>query len=237
VNFEFLHIDRAGSRADGNDGGEGALGDNGNTGALGVLLGELSELLGNLSDILGTPVVALRVGDGLSLVTECVVSVGKNTVQLLLEELSNERRGKRQHEGLVDKHIRMKLNTLHEKHITYLVLRRGLLTKSDDGGNADSQVVSTNVVELGLLNQRPDFGLLEVLNLVLVGSSKVGTHAAIVASDDNTTLAGRLGFINTVLGVDTGLLTGLLEDVTVLVLANAANVDNGLLGKHVLKNR
>lgn len=119
--------------------------------------------------------------------------------------------------------------------MTYLVLGGSLLTKSDDGGHADSQVVSTNVVDLGLLDQRPDLGLLEVLNLVLVGGSKVSAHAAVVASDNNTTLAGRLGFINTVLGVDTGLLTGLLEDVTELVLANTADVDNGLLRKHVLR--
>jgi hypothetical protein len=119
--------------------------------------------------------------------------------------------------------------------MTYLVLCRGLLAKSDDSGHADSQVVSTDVVDLGLLNQRPDLGLLEVLNLVLVGSSKVGAHAAVVASDNNTTLTGRLRLINTVLGVDTGLLASLLEDVTVLVLANAANVDNGLLRKQVLQ--
>ena len=96
-------------------------------------------------------------------------------------------------------------------------------------------MVSTDVVDLGLLNQRPDLGLLEVLELVLVGSSKVGTHAAVVTSDDNTTLTSGHSFIDTVLGVDTGLLTGLLEDVTVLVLTNTADVDDGLLGEQVLK--
>ena len=96
-------------------------------------------------------------------------------------------------------------------------------------------MVSTDVVDLGLLNERPDLGLLQVLDLVLVGSSKVGAHAAVVTSDDNTTLTGGLGFIDTVLGVDTGLLTGLLEDVTVLVLTDAADVDNRLLGEEVLR--
>jgi hypothetical protein len=118
--------------------------------------------------------------------------------------------------------------------ITYLVLGGGLLTEGKDGGHTDSQVVTTDVVDLGLLNQRPDLRLLEVLKLVLVGGSKVGAHAAVVAGDDNTTLASGLGLIDTVLGVDTGLLAGLLEDITEFVLTDTTDVDNGLLGEHVL---
>ena len=118
---------------------------------------------------------------------------------------------------------------------TYLVLSGSLLTKGKNGGNTDSQVVATDVVILGLLDQRPDLGLLEVLKLVLVGSSEVGAHAAVVASDDNTTLAGGLGLVDTVLGVDTGLLASLLEDVTVLVLTDTTDVDNGVLREHVLR--
>ena len=118
--------------------------------------------------------------------------------------------------------------------MTCLVLSGSLLTKGDDGGHTDSQVVTTDVVDLGLLNQRPDLGLLEVLNLVLVGSSEVGAHTAVVTSDDNTTLTGRLGLIDTVLGVDTGLLASPLEDLTVLVLTDTTDVDNGLLREHVL---
>jgi hypothetical protein len=117
---------------------------------------------------------------------------------------------------------------------TRLVLSSGLLTKSDDGGHTDSQMVATDIVELCLLNQRPDLRLLQVLDLVLVGSSEVGAHAAVVASDDNTTLTGGLGLINTVLGVDTGLLASLLEDLAVLVLTDTTDVHNGLLREHVL---
>lgn len=118
--------------------------------------------------------------------------------------------------------------------MTYLVLSSSLLTKGNDGGHADSQVVTTDVVELGLLDQRPDLGLLEVLKLVLVGGSEVGAHAAVVASDDNTTLTSGLGLIDAVLGVDTGLLASILEDVTELVLTDTTDVDNGLLREHVL---
>lgn len=118
--------------------------------------------------------------------------------------------------------------------MTYLVLSSSLLTKGNNGGHADSQVVTTDVVELGLLDQRPDLGLLEVLELVLVGGSEVGAHAAVVASDDNTTLTSGLGLIDAVLGVDTGLLASILEDVTELVLTDTTDVDNGLLREHVL---
>jgi hypothetical protein len=95
-------------------------------------------------------------------------------------------------------------------------------------------VVTTDVVELGLLDEGPDVGLLQVLKLVLVGSSEVSAHAAVVAGDDDTALAGGLRLVDTVLGVDTGLLTGLLEDLAVLVIANTANVDDGVVGEQVL---
>lgn len=117
---------------------------------------------------------------------------------------------------------------------TNLVLRGRLLAEGLDSGNTDSQVVATDIVELGLLDNVPDVGLLQVLNLVLVRSSKVGAHAAVVASDNNTALASRLSLIDTVLGVDTGLLASLLQDVAELVLANAADVDDRVVGKHVL---
>lgn len=119
--------------------------------------------------------------------------------------------------------------------ITNLVLRGSLLAEGLDGGDTDSQVVATDVVELSLLDKGPDLGLLQVLNLVLVGSSEVSAHAAVVASDNDTALASGLSLVHTVLGVDTGLLAGLLQDVTELVLANAANVDDRVLGEHVLE--
>lgn len=93
---------------------------------------------------------------------------------------------------------------------------------------------TTDVVELGLLNERPDVRLLQVLDLVLVGGSKVGAHAAVVAGDDDTALAGGLGIVDTVLGVDTGLLASLLQDLGVLVTANTSDVADGAGGKSVL---
>lgn len=116
ADLELLHLDGTGSGADGDNGGESALGDNGNTGTLGVLLGELSELLGDLGDILGAPLVALGVGNSLSLVTEGVVGVGQDAIQLVLEELSNERSRDREHEGLMEtKQLEKRSNVLECK--------------------------------------------------------------------------------------------------------------------------
>lgn len=93
---------------------------------------------------------------------------------------------------------------------TDLVLSSGFFSKSRDGRNADRQVVSTNIENLGLFNKGPDLRLLKVLELVLVGGSQMGAHAAVVASDNHTTLAGRLNSIDTIFGVNTSVLTGLL---------------------------
>lgn len=119
---------------------------------------------------------------------------------------------------------------------TYLVLSSSFLSKSQDSRNGDSQVVSTNVVDLSLLDQRPDLRLLQVLGLVLVSGSKVSAHAAVVAGDDDTALAGRLDIVDTVFGVDTSLGASVLEEIGVLVLSNAANVDDRVVRKNVLDN-
>jgi hypothetical protein len=116
----------------------------------------------------------------------------------------------------------------------YLVVCGSLFSKSQNSRHRDSQVVSTDVVDLGLLNKSPDMGLLKVLNLVFVGSSKVGDHATVVASDDNTTFSGGLDLVDAVFSVDTGLFAGLFKDVGVLVFADAANVHDGVFGEHVL---
>ena len=97
-------------------------------------------------------------------------------------------------------------------------------------------MVSTNVVDLSLLDQRPDLRLLQVLGLVLVSGSKVSAHAAVVAGDDDTALAGGLNIVDTVFGVDTSLGASVLEEIGVFVLSNAANVDDRVVGENVLDN-
>lgn len=95
-------------------------------------------------------------------------------------------------------------------------------------------MVTTNIENLSFLCQGPDLRLLQVLGLVLVGSSKVGAHAAVVAGDDNTTLSSGLDIVNTVFSAHTGLLASIPEKISVVVLANAANVDDRVVGEQVL---
>ena len=106
----------------------------------------------------------------------------------------------------------------------YLVIGGSLLSKRLDGWYADSQVEATNVVNLGVLDLLPDVVLLQMLDLVVVGSSEVGAHGAVVASDDNTAAAGGRLLVVEVLGLDTSICRDLLKSLTVLVLANAADV-------------
>jgi hypothetical protein len=116
---------------------------------------------------------------------------------------------------------------------SYLVLLGSLLSQSHDGGHADSKVVATNEVCLALLDDVPV--LLQVIKLVAVGSSKVGDQAAVVASDNDTATTGGSGLVDAVADLKTSFLGGIGEDVGVLVLANAAKVDNGLGREDVLQ--
>lgn len=76
---------------DGNNGGLSALGDDSNTLALLVLLGKVGEVLGDGGNVGGLEVVRLGVRGSLGLVTDDVVPVGSGLIELLLEELRNER--------------------------------------------------------------------------------------------------------------------------------------------------
>jgi hypothetical protein len=85
---------------DGNDSRLSALSDDGNTLALLVLLGKVGEVLGDGRDVGGLEVVGLGVGGGLGLVANNVVPVRRSLVELVLEELANERSVQGESEGL-----------------------------------------------------------------------------------------------------------------------------------------
>lgn len=92
---------------------------------------------------------------------------------------------------------------------------------------------ATNIEHLGVLDLLPDVVLLQVLKLVVVGSSKICAERAVVAGDDDTTATGGGLLIVKVLGLDTSLLADVLEGLTVLVLADTANVEDRLGGQDV----
>ena len=94
---------------------------------------------------------------------------------------------------------------------------------------------ATDVEKLGILDLLPDALLLQMLDLVVVRSRKIGAKRAVVASDDDTAAACRCLLIVEVLGLDASLARDLLERLAVLVLADAANVDGRLGLENVLR--
>lgn len=76
--------------------------------------------------------------------------------------------------------------------------------------------------------------LLQVVELIAVGCGQIGTHAAVLASDDHTTATSRRLLIDTVADCKTSLLAGIAEGIGVLVLAHAAEVDDAVRWQKVL---
>ena len=96
------------------------------------------------------------------------------------------------------------------------------------------KVIAANVVNLGLLHQLPDLGLLQVLEVVVVRRAELGAHASVVAGDDDTAAAGGHLGVDAVLDAQADLLDGVLQDGGVLVVADAAEVDNAVGREDVL---
>lgn len=96
-------------------------------------------------------------------------------------------------------------------------------------------MVAANVVDIGILNQAPDLGFLQVVQAVVVRSAQIGAHAAVMARDDHPAPAGRLGRLDAVLDAQTSLLDSILENGSVLVVANTAQVHDAVVGQQVLR--
>jgi hypothetical protein len=200
--------------------------------ALGVLLGAVRNGLGNLLDILGVDVVRLGERGGFSLIANEDVDVRQDLVERVLEELRDEGCGEVKNEGL-----RKLVPAIYQFASTvraYLVLRSSLLGKRLDGWYTNGQVEATDVEDLRILDLLPDAVLLQVLDLVVVGSRQVGAERTVVAGDDDTAAtSGRLLVVQ-VLSLDACVARDLLEGLAVLVLANAADVDGRVGLEHVL---
>jgi hypothetical protein len=96
------------------------------------------------------------------------------------------------------------------------------------------EVVAADIVGLGVLDEGPDVGALQVLQVIVVGGTQLGAHAAVVAGDDDAAAAGGDLGVDAVLDAQTGLLAGIAEDGGVLVVAGAAEVDDAVVGEDVL---
>lgn len=96
------------------------------------------------------------------------------------------------------------------------------------------EVVTADIVDLGALDEAPDLGLLQVVQVVVVRGAQIGAETPVVAGDDDTTAAGGLRGLDAVLDAEAGLLDGILEDGGVLVVADAAQVDDAVVREDVL---
>lgn len=101
------------------------------------------------------------------------------------------------------------------------------------GSESTGEVETTDVVELGVLNELPDLRALEMVNVVEVGGSKVGDQAPVVAGDDGTAPAGGGVGVDAVLDPQADLLDGIAEDVSVLVVADTTKVDDAVRREYV----
>lgn len=95
-------------------------------------------------------------------------------------------------------------------------------------------MITADIVDLSTLNEAPDLGLLQVVQVVVVGGAQVGAETPVVAGDDDAAAAGGLGRLDAVLDAEAGLLDGVLEDGGVLVVADAAEVDDAVVREDVL---
>lgn len=96
------------------------------------------------------------------------------------------------------------------------------------------EVVASNVVDLGVLDESPVLGLLQVVQVVVVGSAEVSAETAVVAGDDNAASAGGLLLVDAVLDTQAGGLDGIVQGGGVLVVADAAEVDDAVGGQDIL---
>ncbi len=96
------------------------------------------------------------------------------------------------------------------------------------------EVVTANIVGLGVLDEGPDIRALQVLQVVVVGGTQLGAHAAVVAGDDDAATAGGDLGVDAVLDAQTSLPAGVAEDSGILVVASTAKVDDAVVGEDVL---
>lgn len=96
-------------------------------------------------------------------------------------------------------------------------------------------MITANKVGLGLLCHCPV--LFQMLNLVSVGCSKICNHAPVVASNDDTTSTGWLLLVVTISDSKASLLVCVLQNICILVLANAAKEDHRVGLEQVLRTK
>lgn len=101
-------------------------------------------------------------------------------------------------------------------------------------GAPTSEVEAANVVDARVLDQGPDLGLLQVVDVVVVGGPEISAQASVMAGDDDAAAARLLLGVDAVLDTQAGGLDGVVQDGRVLVVTGASKVDDAVGGQHVL---
>lgn len=120
---------------------------------------------------------------------------------------------------------------------SYLIVRSSFLGQSKDGGNAYSQVKSSDEIYLRFLDQVPNVWLLQVLKLIVVGGGEMSAQAAVMASDDDATAARGLVLVNAIFRVDAGFFADVCELLAMLIFSDATNVGDGVGWENILNCR
>lgn len=97
-----------------------------------------------------------------------------------------------------------------------------------------SEVEATDVVDVSVLDKAPDLGLLQVVEIIVVGSTEISAERAVVAGNDDTATASLLLGVDTVLNAQTSLLDSIVKDSRVLVVTSTTEVDDAVRGQDVL---
>lgn len=95
-------------------------------------------------------------------------------------------------------------------------------------------MVATDIDDLGALSERPDLGLLQMLEVVVVRGVERGAERPVVAGDDDTTpSSGNLG-VNAVLDAEADIADSVVQNGGVLVVTDTTDIDDAVGGQHVL---
>lgn len=94
-------------------------------------------------------------------------------------------------------------------------------------------MVAADVVELGVLNEVPDPGALQMIEVVVVRGRQIRAQRAVVAGNNHTAAARGVRRVDAVLDAQADLLDGVAQDVRVLVVADAAEVHDFLVAQNV----
>ena len=156
------------------------------------------------------------IGKRLTLIPNKIVPVRGDGIHLVLKEQWQERG--------------------REVHGEDLVCGSGMLGQGEDGRNADSQVESTHVVDSCVLNQLPDLLGLQMLELVVVGSPKVGDEAPVVVRNDDGAFSSCDGGFDAVFGPHAAEVAARGNELGCIgVGADTAGVDDRFRGEDVLE--